>query len=68
MDTFKDRQQLEEILARGTAPWEVWNATTDTRAQSDGKAVSIHGPRASVRAGLSGNPLPTEEGLGVLGG
>jgi len=26
MDTFKDRQQLEEIYARGNAPWEVWNA------------------------------------------
>ena len=25
MDTFKDRQQLEEIYARGKAPWEVWN-------------------------------------------
>jgi glucose-1-phosphate cytidylyltransferase len=25
MDTFKDRQQLEDIYARGGAPWEVWN-------------------------------------------
>jgi glucose-1-phosphate cytidylyltransferase len=25
MDTFKDRQQLEDIYARGSAPWEVWN-------------------------------------------
>jgi glucose-1-phosphate cytidylyltransferase len=25
MDTFKDRQQLEEIYSRGDAPWEVWN-------------------------------------------
>jgi glucose-1-phosphate cytidylyltransferase len=24
MDTFKDRQQLEEIYATGGAPWEVW--------------------------------------------
>jgi len=24
MDTFKDRQQLEEIYARGQAPWELW--------------------------------------------
>lgn len=27
MDTFKDRQQLEEIYSRGNAPWEVWNST-----------------------------------------
>src|SRR5690242_5641708 len=25
MDTFKDRQQLEEIYTRGNAPWQVWN-------------------------------------------
>ncbi len=25
MDTFKDRQQLEEIYEAGRAPWEVWN-------------------------------------------
>jgi glucose-1-phosphate cytidylyltransferase len=25
MDTFKDRQELEEIYASGQAPWEVWN-------------------------------------------
>jgi glucose-1-phosphate cytidylyltransferase len=27
MDTFKDRQQLEEIYARGNAPWQVWNGS-----------------------------------------
>jgi glucose-1-phosphate cytidylyltransferase len=27
MDTFKDRQQLEEIYAGGRAPWEVWNGS-----------------------------------------
>jgi glucose-1-phosphate cytidylyltransferase len=26
MDTFKDRQQLEELYTRGEAPWEVWKA------------------------------------------
>ena len=26
MDTFKDRQQLEEIYGRGNAPWQLWNA------------------------------------------
>jgi len=25
MDTFKDRQQLEDVYALGNAPWEVWN-------------------------------------------
>jgi glucose-1-phosphate cytidylyltransferase len=30
MDTFKDRQQLEEIYARGNAPWEVWKGADAT--------------------------------------
>jgi glucose-1-phosphate cytidylyltransferase len=25
MDTFKDRQELEDLYARGNAPWMVWN-------------------------------------------
>src|SRR5262249_17905617 len=25
METFKDRQQLEEIHGRGNAPWQLWN-------------------------------------------
>jgi glucose-1-phosphate cytidylyltransferase len=25
MDTFKDRQQLEEICESGRAPWQIWN-------------------------------------------
>jgi len=26
MDTFKDKQQLESLCAKGAAPWEVWKA------------------------------------------
>src|SRR5262245_18935247 len=32
MDTFKDRQQLEDIYSRGDAPWEVWNEAADPTA------------------------------------
>jgi glucose-1-phosphate cytidylyltransferase len=31
MDTFKDRQQLEEIYGSGEAPWEVWNDRQSAR-------------------------------------
>ncbi|MBW8889562.1 MAG: glucose-1-phosphate cytidylyltransferase, partial [Fibrobacteres bacterium] len=24
MDTFKDKQQLDDLYAKGDAPWEVW--------------------------------------------
>jgi glucose-1-phosphate cytidylyltransferase len=30
MDTFKDRQQLEDIYASGNAPWEVWKKDAPT--------------------------------------
>ena len=26
MDTFKDRQQLDDLYNRGEAPWEVWKS------------------------------------------
>ena len=26
MDTYKDRQQLEDLYTKGQAPWEVWKA------------------------------------------
>ena len=29
MDTFKDRQQLEELVCSGVAPWEVWKTNGD---------------------------------------
>ena len=29
MDTFKDKQMLDEIYSKGDAPWEVWNNTMD---------------------------------------
>lgn len=31
MDTFKDRQVLEELFTRGRAPWEVWKAPAVNR-------------------------------------
>jgi glucose-1-phosphate cytidylyltransferase len=35
MDTFKDRQQLEDLYTRGEAPWEVWKRS---KSQRDGVA------------------------------
>jgi glucose-1-phosphate cytidylyltransferase len=32
MDTFKDRQALEERLQRGDAPWQVWQPPGESRA------------------------------------
>jgi glucose-1-phosphate cytidylyltransferase len=31
MDTFKERQQLEDRCHRGDAPWEVWKSAENSR-------------------------------------
>jgi glucose-1-phosphate cytidylyltransferase len=31
MDTFKDRQRLEELYSGGSAPWELWKRTEGSR-------------------------------------
>lgn len=36
MDTFKDKQLLEDLYARGQVPWEVWK----TNAHAGGKAAA----------------------------
>ena len=39
MDTFKDRQQLEDIYARGDAPWQVWDEPRRCRRQTRSHAT-----------------------------
>jgi glucose-1-phosphate cytidylyltransferase len=34
MDTFKDRQHLDDLCARGNAPWEVWKHPLETRTSA----------------------------------
>jgi glucose-1-phosphate cytidylyltransferase len=48
MDTFKDRQRLEELYGRGDAPWQVWKArrvaadeSPSIDAGADVNAVSV---------------------------
>ena len=34
MDTFKDKQLLDDLYSKGTAPWEVWKQNPDHRRVS----------------------------------
>ena len=46
MDTFKEKQQLDELYARGHAPWEVWKRAESTVAvvpQSDSVSLGTNG-------------------------
>jgi glucose-1-phosphate cytidylyltransferase len=40
MDTFKDKQQLENLCTGGIAPWELWKTNGNGRRQS---ALSLNG-------------------------
>lgn len=49
MDTFKDRQQLEDLLDSGEAPWEVWRKPVrSVRVSSGGAKKRLQRPRRRV--------------------
>jgi glucose-1-phosphate cytidylyltransferase len=51
MDTFKDKQQLDDLYARGEAPWELWKNSS----QPEEAAVPVAGTeRAAQLAGGRG--------------
>jgi glucose-1-phosphate cytidylyltransferase len=51
MDTFKDKQQLDDLYARGDAPWVVWNAkAAPAAAPAAEPAKSAAGVPAGVAA------------------
>src|SRR5215813_487160 len=39
MDTFKDKQMLDDMHARGDSPWEVWNHSSEALLTSRGTKV-----------------------------
>ena len=50
MDTFKDRQMLESLLATGNAPWEIWKAPlADSHSNRSNGLGSRKGQRTRVR-------------------
>ena len=53
MDTFKDKMRLDEMYARGDAPWEVWKHGAPVAAsEGTGAAATLglaHGRRRALR-------------------
>jgi glucose-1-phosphate cytidylyltransferase len=45
MDTFKDRQQMEDLLATGAAPWELWKKPIE---RTQGKQAKPSSPKDRV--------------------
>jgi glucose-1-phosphate cytidylyltransferase len=41
MDTFKDRQRLEELHGQGNAPWQVWNGGQPAAIGFDARALKL---------------------------
>lgn len=48
MDTFKDKQRLEEIYTQGGAPWQLWK---ETKPKAGSDAASV-GQRLSIPASV----------------
>ena len=69
MDTFKDRQQLEDLYNRGDAPWEVCAAPSASGKQLPGSSGKLPGRRpekkCSTMLNLSLNK-PAGAGLNIL--
>ena len=55
MDTFKEKQHLDDLHARGIAPWDVWSRAAETETEfgthATGQVPSVE------QASLSGGPL-----------
>lgn len=49
MDTFKERQQLDDLWLRGHAPWEVWRGANTPRTASVKPAATVR-PAGVARA------------------
>jgi glucose-1-phosphate cytidylyltransferase len=53
MDTFKDRQGLEELCAAGSAPWELWKAAgAASVAERLDASMKAHQAQAARRSSL----------------
>ena len=39
MDTFKDKQQLDDLYAKGDAPWVVWNSANGSAPSATGESA-----------------------------
>ena len=48
MDTFKERQVLDELYSRGGAPWEVWKGSNGAAVQMKPKSIARRNGRAVV--------------------
>jgi len=47
MDTFKDKQQLDDLYECGQPPWEVWKGTTGEQESVAAKEIVMAGQRAA---------------------
>jgi glucose-1-phosphate cytidylyltransferase len=53
MDTFKERQQLEDLWSKGTAPWHVWLKNGNGKAET--VLVEAHRPERLTTMAVAAN-------------
>jgi glucose-1-phosphate cytidylyltransferase len=45
MDTYKDKQRFEDLVARGETPWEVWKHAESENIEAAAKSLAQARPR-----------------------
>jgi len=58
MDTFKEKQMLEDLVAGGNAPWELWNRPPAVANRRNGNGAANGGNGAERIAPVRLEPLP----------
>jgi hypothetical protein len=60
MDTYKDKQRFEDLVARGETPWEVWKHASPEGGTNQVVAWSpdhVTQPTEAVKHQLAASPL-----------
>ena len=69
MDTFKEKQELDDLHSKNIAPWELWKrqntASTAPRENASEKACMQTYPLESDEIRLSANSLPTPSSVKI---
>ncbi len=59
MDTFKDKQDLDDMVAQGRTPWQVWRASSDETVDAlvDAPAAGLTDSLSALTSKASAPPL-----------
>jgi glucose-1-phosphate cytidylyltransferase len=60
MDTYKEKQALDDMFAKGNTPWELWNASKSSDPEDMAQDCGGADRRSCENDELPHNPNPTQ--------